>query len=95
MAPLPFSAERDWKGRKYQSNNLFEPRQAGVHARSCPNRLENMTKNHPSTDVSHFLLFLLEYEMGKQSWPFSERAVTEKDPAILGFRGVALAWQAG
>lgn len=46
-----------------------------------------------ASDVGHFLVFLLEYELGNRSWPFSEQAVTDKDPDILGFSGVALPWE--
>lgn len=48
-----------------------------------------------ASDLGHFLVFLLEKELGKGSWPFSERAVTAKDPAILGFSNAPLPWRAG
>ena len=46
-----------------------------------------------ASDVGHFLAFLLEFELGNRSWPFSERAVTDKDPAILDFAGAPLPWE--
>jgi cell wall assembly regulator SMI1 len=47
-----------------------------------------------SSDVGHFLVFLLEKELGKQGWPFNERFVTELDPRIVHFKGVELPWTA-
>lgn len=45
-----------------------------------------------ASDLSHLLVFLLEEELGAQGWPFNERYVMERDPAILNFHGVPRPW---
>jgi hypothetical protein len=47
-----------------------------------------------ASDIEHFLMFLLEQELGSKAWPFDREAVTKKDPNILQFVGVPLPWLA-
>lgn len=46
-----------------------------------------------ASDLEHFLHFLFEKEIGNRTWPFDERTVTKKDPAILNFANVSLPWE--
>jgi hypothetical protein len=45
-----------------------------------------------ASDLSHFLVFLLEKELGSKGWPFDEKEVAQKDPRITEFVGVPLPW---
>jgi cell wall assembly regulator SMI1 len=45
-----------------------------------------------SSDIGHFLVSLLEQELGASDWPFNEKVVVERDPRILKFKGVRLPW---
>ena len=47
-----------------------------------------------ASDIEHFLVFLLEREMGKDGWPFNKNFVVHSDPAISEIRGVKLPWMA-
>jgi cell wall assembly regulator SMI1 len=47
-----------------------------------------------ASDLGHFLIFILERELGKASWPFDEKVVVHDDPAILKFDHVSLPWRA-
>jgi hypothetical protein len=46
------------------------------------------------SDIGHFLVSLLEKELGKEGWPFNEKSVIESDPQICHFKGVDLPWVA-
>jgi cell wall assembly regulator SMI1 len=46
-----------------------------------------------SSDIEHFLISLLECELGSEGWPFDERVVMRNDPHITRFRGVSLPWE--
>jgi hypothetical protein len=45
-----------------------------------------------ASDLEHFLVELLEKELGKQGWPFDRNHVLRNDPHIVDFQGVALPW---
>lgn len=45
-----------------------------------------------ASDLGHFLVFLLERELGKEGWPFNEKMVTSADPAIVQIKRVPLPW---
>jgi hypothetical protein len=47
-----------------------------------------------ASDIGHFLIFLLERELGNMAWPFNEKVVTTNDPGILHFTGIPLPWEA-
>ncbi len=47
-----------------------------------------------ASDIGHFMLALLEKELGKEGWPFNEKAVVQSDPHIVAFKGVDLPWVA-
>lgn len=48
-----------------------------------------------ASDIGHFLVFLLEKELGREGWPFNEKAVIQFDPQITQFNGAALPWTTG
>jgi len=58
----------------------------------------NSTSDAPSfiaaSDIDHFLVSLLEKELGVEGWPFDEGYVTSTDPGITRFLGVPLPWMA-
>jgi cell wall assembly regulator SMI1 len=45
-----------------------------------------------SSDIGHFLVSLLEQELGAGDWPFNEKSVVQHDPNILKFKCVKLPW---
>ena len=45
-----------------------------------------------ASDIEHFLVFILERELGKKDWPFGAESVIRSDPRILEFTGVNLPW---
>jgi len=47
-----------------------------------------------ASDIGHFLVSILEKELGKEGWPFNEMAVVQSDPGILSFKDVDLPWAA-
>jgi hypothetical protein len=47
-----------------------------------------------ASDLEHFLVFLLEKELGHKGWPFNETIVVQYDPHILDFENVPLPWEA-
>lgn len=47
-----------------------------------------------ASDLEHFLIFLLESELGNGTWPFDERAVAAEDPTMTKFTGIPLPWEA-
>jgi hypothetical protein len=48
-----------------------------------------------ASDLEHFVIFLLEAELGDRSWPFRETSVIRADPNIVRFAGVKLPWATG
>jgi hypothetical protein len=48
-----------------------------------------------ASDIGHFLVALLERELGSDDWPFNESYVAKTDPEITHFKGVAMPWNAG
>jgi cell wall assembly regulator SMI1 len=58
----------------------------------------NSTSDTPSfivaSNIGHFLVSLLEKELGREGWPFNESYVTKADPEITRFVGVSLPWTA-
>ncbi|MFM7159479.1 MAG: SMI1/KNR4 family protein [Planctomycetaceae bacterium] len=46
-----------------------------------------------ASDIAHFLVAILECELGVQGWPFNEKHVLQSDPQIRKFSGVALPWE--
>jgi hypothetical protein len=46
-----------------------------------------------ASDVEHFLVFLLQRELGNKAWPFNEKLVTEADPRIRDFVGLPYPWR--
>jgi cell wall assembly regulator SMI1 len=56
----------------------------------------NSTSDVPAyivaSDIGHFLVSLLEKELGEKRWPFDENYVTKADPEITRFVGVPLPW---
>ncbi len=47
-----------------------------------------------ASGVGHFLIFLLEREIGARGWPFDERYVVAADPNIRRFHSLSLPWNA-
>src|SRR5581483_128991 len=47
-----------------------------------------------SSDIGHFLVALLEKELGAAGWPFNENYVTKADPRITDFSHVPMPWSA-
>jgi cell wall assembly regulator SMI1 len=47
-----------------------------------------------SSDIGHFIVALLEQELGSKGWPFDKVYVTKADPAICEFYDVPVPWTA-
>lgn len=47
-----------------------------------------------ASSLVHFLVFLLDKELGERRWPFDADYVTEQDPAITSAPGAPLPWAA-
>jgi hypothetical protein len=45
-----------------------------------------------ASDVEHFLIALLQRELGSEGWPFDKQIVLQSDPQIVAFDGVPLPW---
>jgi len=48
-----------------------------------------------ASDIEHFLIFLLEKELGRTRWPFDRATVAEQDPMVFHFQKVPLPWASG
>ena len=46
-----------------------------------------------ASDLEHFLVAILEKELGMAGWPFDEAKVTLSDPRITQFNNVSLPWR--
>lgn len=46
-----------------------------------------------ASSIGHFLVFFLGIEVGKRGWPFDPDVVTQMDPSITAYTGVALPWK--
>ncbi|MCG3126416.1 MAG: hypothetical protein CHACPFDD_01251 [Phycisphaerae bacterium] len=46
-----------------------------------------------ASDLWHFIDFYLREDLGEERWPFDRDFVTQKDPLITAFHGVALPWK--
>ena len=57
----------------------------------------SFSTNEPSyivaSDIGHFIVSLLEKELGKDGWPFNKKAVIQSDPKIISFHSVVLPWE--
>jgi len=45
-----------------------------------------------ASDIEHFIISIIENELGDSGWPFDEDTVRRSDPNIIQFHGLALPW---
>jgi hypothetical protein len=47
-----------------------------------------------ASDIGHFLVGLLEKELGAKDWPFNQASVIQADPEICRFHNLPFPWTA-
>jgi cell wall assembly regulator SMI1 len=47
-----------------------------------------------ASDIEHFVVGILQKELGPSGWPFNRDQVVSFDPRIVTFQGIRFAWEA-